>query len=127
MSGEQKKVLIVEDEADTREYFSTFYSDNGFAVETAVDGGEALTKVEAGAPDLITLDITMPETSGVRFYRDMKEDESRKGIPIIIITGVTRDFESFISSRRQVPPPEGYLTKPVELQELLTLTNSLLS
>ncbi len=126
MNGEQKKVLIVEDEADTREYFATFYSDNGFAVETAVDGGEALTKVEAGAPDLITLDITMPETSGVKFYRNMKEDAARVGIPIIIITGVSKDFQSFISSRRRVPPPEGYLTKPVELDELLKLTNSLL-
>ena len=126
MTGEQKKVLIVEDDADTREYFSTFYSDNGFAVDTAVDGGEALTKVEADAPDLVTLDITMPETSGVRFYRDMKEDESRVGIPIIIITGVNKDFQSFISSRRQVPPPEGFLSKPVELDELLKLTNNLL-
>ena len=126
MTGEQKKVLIVEDDADTREYFSTFYSDNGFAVETAVDGGDALTKVEVAPPDLITLDITMPETSGVRFYRNMKEDESRKGIPIIIITGIAKEFETFISSRGQVPPPEGYLSKPVELNELLKLTNSLL-
>ena len=126
MTGEQKKVLIVEDDADTRDYFSTFFSDHGFAVETAVDGGEALTKVEAGVPDLVTLDITMPETSGVRFYRDMKENDSRVGIPIIIITGVNKDFQSFISSRRQVPPPEGFLGKPVDLDELLKLTNSLI-
>ena len=126
MSGGQKTVLIVDDDADVLDYFSTFYTDNGFAVETAVDGNEALTKVEAAAPDLITLDITMPEKSGVGFYRQMKEDESRKGIPIIIITGVAKEFESFISSRRQVPPPEGYLNKPVELDELLTLTNRLL-
>jgi CheY-like chemotaxis protein len=126
MTGAQKTVLIVDDDADVRDYFSTFYADNGFAVETAVDGNEALAKVEAGAPDLITLDITMPEKSGVRFYREMKEDESRKGTPIIIITGVAKEFESFISSRRQVPPPEGYLSKPVDLDELLQLSNSLM-
>ena len=126
MTGEEKTILIIDDDADVRDYFATFYADNGFAVETAVDGGEALAKIDASAPDLITLDITMPEKSGVRLYREMKEDESRKGIPIIIITGVSEDFQSFISSRRRVPPPEGYLTKPVDLDELLELTNSLL-
>ena len=113
--------------ADVRDYFSTFYTDNGFDVETAADGSEAMARVEAGAPDLITLDITMPEKTGVRFYREMREDDARKEIPIVIVTGVNQDFESFISSRRQVPPPEGYLSKPVELDELLKLTKELLA
>ena len=67
----------------------------------------------------------MPETSGVRFYRDMKESEEWKAIPIIIVTGISGDFERFISTRRQVPPPEGYISKPIEEKEILDLVKKL--
>ncbi len=72
-----------------------------------------------GIPDLVTLDVTMPEKSGVGVYRKLREEEAYKGIPVIIITGVSDDFKQFISTRRQVPPPEGYLSKPVEPEELV--------
>jgi CheY-like chemotaxis protein len=49
-------------------------------------------QVEASLPDLITLDISMPGKSGVKFYRDMKVGDRWKHIPIIIITGVSEDF-----------------------------------
>ena len=65
-------------------------------------------------PDLVTLDITMPEKSGVAVYRKLKEDERFKQVPVIIITGVSDDFKKFISTRSQVPPPEGYISKPVD-------------
>jgi CheY-like chemotaxis protein len=51
----------------------------------------------------------------------MKVDDRWKHIPIIIITGVSEDFKKFISSRQQVPPPEGYLSKPIEKEEILAL------
>jgi CheY-like chemotaxis protein len=61
----------------------------------------------------------MPEKSGVGVYRKLREDEGLRDIPVIIITGVSDDFKHFISTRRQVPPPEGYLSKPVEPDQLL--------
>ncbi|MCK5742595.1 MAG: response regulator, partial [Chlorobi bacterium] len=76
-------------------------------------------------PDLITLDVSMPEMSGVKFYRTIRENEEWKSIPIIIITGVSDDFKNFISSRSKVPPPEGYLSKPVEADDLLKLVGEL--
>jgi CheY-like chemotaxis protein len=51
----------------------------------------------------------------------MKESNQWKDIPIIIVTGVTKDFEKFISTRRQVPPPEGYISKPIDREQLLSL------
>ncbi len=72
-----------------------------------------------GRPDLITLDITMPEMTGVKAYRKLKEDPDLRKIPVVIVTGVTHDFKRFISTRDQVPPPEGYLEKPVKPEELL--------
>lgn len=121
MAGKKKTILIVEDEPDTITYLSTLLEDAGYDTVAAEDGDKALEKVKASPPDLITLDITMPHTSGVRFYRDMKESDKWKSIPIIIVTGISTEFEKFISTRRQVPPPEGYLSKPIDQKKMLTM------
>jgi CheY-like chemotaxis protein len=124
--ADKKTILVIDDEPDVLTYLSTLLEDNGYATVTAKDGAEASEKVKAAPPDLITLDITMPEKSGVRFYRDMKESDEWKGIPIIIVTGISGDFERFISTRRQVPPPEGFIAKPVDANELLAMVKKLI-
>jgi CheY-like chemotaxis protein len=124
---DKKTVLIIDDEPDTRTYFSSLLQDNGFNTILAENGDEGLKKVSAAKPDLITLDITMPETSGVRCYRELREKEEWKSIPVIMITGVSEDFRGFISSRKQVPPPDGYLPKPVDEEQLLKLVRHLTS
>ncbi len=83
-------------------------------------------KLQEGIPDLVTLDITMPEKSGVGVYRNLREDDRFKEIPVLIITGISDDFQQFISTRRKVPPPEGYLSKPVEPEQLLGKVQELL-
>ena len=125
MAG-KKRILVIDDEPDVRTFFTTLLEDSGYETDTAEDGQDALEKIEAQRPDLITLDVTMPEKSGVRFYRDMKESEEHKDIPIIIITGISEDFKKFISTRRQVPPPEGYLAKPIDEEEFLATVAKLL-
>ena len=124
---DKKTILIIDDEPDTLTYFSSLLQDNGFNTVTAESGDEGLKKLEAAKPDLITLDITMPETSGVRCYRELREKEEWKSIPVIMITGISEDFRGFISSRKQVPPPEGYLAKPVDEEQLLNMVRSLIS
>jgi CheY-like chemotaxis protein len=125
--ADPKRILVIDDEPDVRTFFTTMLEDAGHETAMAKNGQEALEKVKNQRPDLITLDISMPEKSGVRFYRDMKENVEYKDIPIIIITGLSEDFEQFISNRRQVPPPEGYLPKPVDQQEFLEMVAKLLS
>jgi len=120
-----KKILIVDDEEDIRTYLSTLLGDQGFETLLAKDGEEAWKQVGANSPDLITLDISMPEKSGIKFYREMKADDRWKKIPIIIVTGVSEDMRKFLSSRHQVPPPEGYLAKPVNREEILALIQKL--
>lgn len=124
MAEESKTILIVEDEPDTATYLSTLLGDAGYNTVEAEDGDRALERVKTSRPDLITLDISMPKKSGVRFYRDMKESDEWKGIPIIIVTGVSSDFEKFISTRRHVPPPEGYLSKPIDREQMLSLVQA---
>jgi CheY-like chemotaxis protein len=126
MADGAKTILVVDDDPDARTFMTTVLKDNGFETVTANDGNEALERIQEKAPDLIALDITMPEKSGVAVYRKVKEDEKLKGIPVIIITGVSNEFEKFISSRRQVPPPEGYISKPVEPDELMKKVRQLL-
>ena len=123
----QKTILIIDDEPDVLTYLSTLLEDHGYATILAKDGVEALTKLKASLPDLITLDVSMPEKSGVKLYREIKEDSRWKKIPIIIVTGVSGDFQKFISTRQQVPPPEGYLSKPINQEEILELIRKLTS
>ena len=125
--ADKKKILVIDDEPDVRTFFTTLLEDAGHETVVAENGQEALEKVKNQRPDLITLDISMPETSGVRFYREVKESEEYKSIPVIIITGISTDFGKFISTRRQVPPPEGYLSKPIDQQEFLEMVAKLLS
>lgn len=123
MATAMKKILVVDDEQDQLVYLTTYLTDQGFIVDTAENGEQALAKVKANRPDLITLDVVMPEKTGVKFYRDLKEDPATADIPVIFITGMKPDFEKFISSRKQVPAPHGYISKPFEREELLKLVN----
>jgi len=120
-----KRILIVDDEEDIRTYLSTLLEDQGFETVLAKDGEEAMRQVQTVSPDLITLDISMPEKSGVKFFREMKSDERWKKIPIVVVTGVSEDFKKFISSRHQIPAPEGFLSKPINQEEILKLVKEL--
>jgi CheY-like chemotaxis protein len=123
----RKSILIIDDEPDTLTYFSNLLQDDGFDTRVAENGEEGIKMVRESRPDLITLDVTMPETSGVRCYRELRNNDEWKTIPVIMITGVSEDFRGFISSRKQIPPPNGYLAKPVDEKVLLELVHKLLS
>jgi CheY-like chemotaxis protein len=119
-----KKILVVDDESDVVAYLTTFFQDQGYSTLSAPDGEQALKVLEQERPDLVTLDITMPNRSGLRFYRDLRESETWRSIPVIIVTGVGGDPEGFhklISSRTQVPPPEGFMAKPIDRSKLLKM------
>lgn len=124
--AQQKKIMVVDDEPDVCEYISIFLEDEGFEVVIANDGDQALKEVQQGEPDLVTLDITMPEKSGVRFYKEMRESEKWRHIPIIIVTGISEDFEKFISTRKKVPPPDGFFSKPIDRERLLESIKNLI-
>ena len=128
----RKKILIVEDEPGLVTYLETLLQDNGYETVSAADGQTAFEKLQSERPDLVTLDISIPQKSGVRFYRDLKEDPQLASTPVIVVTAVTGyggdpdEFRKFISTRKQVPPPEGFIAKPVDREELLNLIKNLL-
>ena len=96
----------VSDDPDALDFLSTVLQDNGFATTLAKDGNEAIAMIQQAPPDLVT---------------------QLKSIPVIIITGVSDDFQKFISTRRQVPPPEGYISKPVDHAQFLSMVRELLA
>lgn len=133
MSDGKNMILVIDDESDERTYLSTLLEDHGYATEVARDGFEGMEKVLADRPDLITLDITMPGKSGVKFYREIREDPELRSIPIVVVTGVSglggkpEEFHEFLSTRKQIPPPDGFIPKPVDQEMLLETIKSLLT
>jgi CheY-like chemotaxis protein len=125
-AGAGRKILIVDDEPDIVTYLTTLLEDNGFTTIAAVDGREAFASAKSEKPDLITLDISMPEESGVKAYRQLQGDPVTKDIPIIIVTGISADFERFIRSRKQVDPPAAYFEKPIDPEKLLKTIREIL-
>jgi Fe-S oxidoreductase len=119
-----RRILVVDDEPDVVRYLSALLSDHGFAVSSAQDGSEALTKARAERPDLITLDITMPGKSGVDVFTTLRRDPQLASIPVFIITGVV-DFRRLMYYR-EVQPPEGYMEKPIDPDVLLMTIRRLL-
>ncbi len=82
------KILVVDDEVDVRRFLTAVLEKRGYDVVTAEDGRQAYDFVEGERPDLIVLDLQMPNQTGTDFYRRlMKHDELRE-IPIIVVSGL---------------------------------------
>jgi len=129
----KKRILVVDDEQHIVTYLETLLGDNGYGTVAAYNGEEAMETARNAKPDLVTLDITMPKASGVRFYREFKSDPDLASTPVVIVTAVTGyggdpiGFRDFISTREQVPPPEGFVPKPIDKEELLGTVANLLA
>jgi CheY-like chemotaxis protein len=132
MTMDRKKILVIDDESDVVTYITTLLEENGYMTCSAMDGVEGMEKVKTENPDLICLDLLMPEKTGIKLYREIRKDAQFKNIPVIMITGFAApeypliDFKRFIS-QRSIPPPEGYMEKPVDRQALLKAVQETLS
>jgi CheY-like chemotaxis protein len=87
----EKRILVVDDEPDVRSFLAACLEDAGFKVEVAVDGLDALEKVETFSPDLMTLDMVMPKMSGIKVIRNLRKNKKWVKLPIIVITAHARD------------------------------------
>ena len=122
-----KKVLVVDDEQDVLVYLSTLFEDHGFDTVIAENGVEALKRAKEEFPDLITLDITMPEQSGIKTYRYLKNDVQLRSIPVIIITAIGDPIRSVLNEFAAFPEPEAFIHKPIDKKELISTAKKLLA
>lgn len=128
----RKRILIVDDEAHVVTYLETLLQDSGFDTISAADGVEGLAKARQEHPDLVALDISMPRKSGIRMFREMREDPAIAKIPVVVVTAVTsyggdpEGFHKFLNSRRSVPPPEAFVAKPIDREAFVKVVSGLL-
>jgi CheY-like chemotaxis protein len=126
-----KKILVIDDEPNVVRYLTTLFQDHGFDTCATLNADEGYKKAIEEHPDLITLDLLMPDKTGIKLYRELKKDENLRKIPVIVVTGFTPDqfpminFKKFIYER-SIPGPEGYIEKPIDPDLLLkTVRNAL--
>lgn len=122
-----KKVLIVDDEEDIRSYLDSLLSDNGYETLLAEDGEEGFSKLSEFTPDVIILDIIMPNQTGVGLYRKLKKSEAHKDIPVLVLTGVSSYKDFFNRSHLTLPKPQAFMEKPFVTEELLAKIESLVN
>lgn len=124
VKASEKKILVVDDEPDVRNFLAACIQDAGFIVDSAIDGQEALEKIEKELPDLMTLDMVMPRKSGIELIRTLRKNDKWSKLPVIVITAHARDefasedikgFNAFTSGLK----PKRTIEKPVTPEVLV--------
>mgnify|MGYP001126653566 FL=1 len=112
---EQKTVFIIEDEEDAAELFAEMMRISGFRVLKTSKAAPAIAMMTADKPDVVLLDIMMPEVSGLDILRQMRRDPNLANIPVIMVTakGMPADIKNGMEAGAST-----YLTKPVGFLEL---------
>jgi DNA-binding response OmpR family regulator len=113
-------IIIVDDEAPAREMVGDYLKMHGFSV-TLCDGGTSLRDaIETGMPDLVVLDLNMPEEDGLSIIRDLK---SSSNVPVIMLTATASPIDRVVGLELGA---DDYIAKPCELRELMARIRSVL-
>lgn len=126
---EKKQILLVDDDPDFVEAVKVILEKGGYSVRVAYDGKEGLEAVAEQRPDLIVLDVMMPEMNGHEACSKLKSDDQTKDIPIILLTAVADRVATSTYTHRDMleSDAEDYMPKPVEPGELLERVKSWLT
>jgi len=117
---QSQHIMIVDDEAPAREMVGDYLKMHGFTV-TLCDGGKSLrTAIDGGMPDLVVLDLNMPEEDGLSIIRDLK---SRINVPVIMLTATASPIDRVVGLELGA---DDYVAKPCELRELMARIRSVL-
>jgi DNA-binding response OmpR family regulator len=126
----EKKVLIIDDEPDVISYLTVVLESNGFrpySATTAENGFNLAVEVE---PDLICVDIMMPQESGLSLFVKLRRESKFNDIPVLIISGLEQeqdfDFRKFVDSE-DVSPPDLYIEKPIKVERFIEAVRKLTS
>jgi twitching motility two-component system response regulator PilH len=117
------KVLIVDDSATVRELVSDQLRKSGFEVIEAIDGDEAIAKLQTNIPDLVITDIVMPRKNGYELTRWIKSEPSLKHIPVVMCTSKSEEFDVYWGMKQGA---DAYITKPYHPPDLVNAVKRLL-
>ena len=117
------KVLAVDDEPGCTEILERYLVPEGYYVETARDGKEALKKVNETKPDIILMDVMMPEMDGFEVVRKLRADEKTRLIPIVLISALAQTEERIKGIEAGC---DDFISKPYNIELLITRVKALL-
>jgi DNA-binding response OmpR family regulator len=120
MAAQAQTVLVVEDESSIASFVSLYLKNAGYAVRTAATGAEALSQAETERPDLIVLDLMLPDVDGIEVCRRLRKDSD---VPILMLTARDEDVDKIIGLEVGA---DDYLTKPFNPRELVARVKSIL-
>ena len=114
---ETKHILCIEDEPEMIDLIRLILGRRGFEVVGAAGGKEGLEKVRQEPPDLILLDLMMPDMDGWEVYQQIKADEKTKEIPVIVVTAKAQSIDKVLGLH--IAKVDDYIAKPFSPQDLL--------
>lgn len=120
-----KNILCIEDDAEMIDLIRLILGRRGFEVSGAGGGAEGLKKVREQHPDLVLLDLMMPDMDGWEVYQQMKADEKTRDIPVIVVTAKAQSIDRVLGMH--IAKVDDYITKPFSPQELLNSVEKVLS
>jgi DNA-binding response OmpR family regulator len=120
-------IALVDDEEDILTYLRVALEDHGYRVVAMPDASRALALLERETPDLICLDLLMPEQTGVSLYADLARHAALGKVPIVILSGlaVRDELPSILERAGELPEPAGFLEKPLDIDLFLETVRSL--
>ena len=120
----RRRILVVDDDPDMRDLLTFTLKKAGYAVGTAVDGVDALKKACSISPDLILLDLMMPELDGFAVCEILRDDPSTASVPIIMLTAASGELSRFAGLDAGA---DEYVTKPFSPKHLIGRIEKLVS
>ena len=121
-----KTILVVDDTKSIREIVAFMLRSRGFEVVESGDGADAREKVKSIRPDLLVLDAMLPRVTGFDLCAELKADPGTRGIPILMLTAITRDTGKSDDYWRERSQADDFMSKPFKATELITRVEKLL-
>jgi DNA-binding response OmpR family regulator len=119
-----KNILCIEDEPEMIDLIRLILGRRGFKVSGAAGGREGLQAVREELPDLVLLDLMMPDMDGWEVYQQMKSDELTRHIPVIVVTARAQSIDKVLGIH--IAKVDDYISKPFSPQELLSSVEKIL-
>jgi len=124
MAEEKKTVICIEDEPEMIDLIRLILGRKGFDLVGAIGGQKGIDAVRQLKPDLVLLDLMMPDMDGWEVYQQMKADDELKSIPVIVVTAKAQSIDKVLGLH--IAKVDDYVTKPFGPQELLQSVNKVL-
>jgi DNA-binding response OmpR family regulator len=125
MGPKSIKMLCIEDDAEMLELFRLIFTRRGYDVQCAESGREGLDLVRSEKPDLILLDLMMPEMDGWEVYQQLKSSEQTRSIPVVVVTAKAQNIDKVLGLH--VAHVDDYITKPFSPNELVERVENVLN